>query len=141
MKHVLAVACAKMKSPEDGDETRVKIDDTGLVGGLLAFFFYNLVDFLLGFFNRLFNLCRLYAPVNNQIFKGHAGYLPTYRIKGRNGEGARRAVNNEFNPRDALKRLYHSSFFADYFSFNFIGGNGNRGCQDIRRDGIAEALN
>jgi len=81
LEHVLPVARSEIQAPQNGNNTRVKIENAALVRRLFALILDGFIDLLTRFFNHLFYFCRLNASVKDEVFKRKPGDMPADRVK------------------------------------------------------------
>src|SRR3989344_5961419 len=132
LQHILTIRGAEMQSPQDTDDTRIKVEDSAFVSGLLAFFFNNFAYFLLGLLYHFLNFGWLNAAVLNQVFQSYSRYLPTHWIVGREGNETGSVVYYHFYSRCSFKSFDVPTLLADNFALDFVRRDGDGGRKYFR---------
>ncbi len=96
--------------------------DANFEHGGFARFANRIVNFLLGFFDHLFDAGGMDASVENELFERNSRYFPAHRVKTGEDDRFRRVVNDEVNARRRFQRADVSALTADDAALHVVIG-------------------
>src|SRR5258708_5702908 len=117
---VLAVAGAELQAAQQLDNLRMQTRYTRFVSGCFAFFADNLVNFLFGVLDQLFDACRVNAPVEDQFAQRTLGDFAPHRVEAGDRDGFRRIVYHHVDARGLLKGANVAPVAPDDATFHLV---------------------
>ena len=141
LEHALAVGSTVFQFTKQAHQLRVNGTAVGFQYSLLALLLNGGVHLALGLFVQLLNAGGMNAAVLDQSLQGQAGNLSAHRVKGADGDGFRRVVNDQFNAGNGFNGADVAPLTADDAAFHLVIGQCHNGDGGLCRVIGGAALN
>ena len=120
LEHVLPVARPEVEPAEDGENARVEVEHTDLVGGLLTLILDDGVHLLARLLDLVLDAGRLHAAVLDEPLERDLCHGAAYRVEAREEHSAGRVVDDDLNTCRALERLDVAALLADDLTLHVV---------------------